>query len=181
MILNEGLKAQDAPEDAKKGLKHIEVTPLFSGEDLYRFSSRKSPSYTPWWIRRTDFQIFVREWGDANKELRERYPGGKWKVGYYARVAFGVQQSWKNDMDLIIHAKVKAGVQIQAFIGMSRTQYHDLAPNGMTITLTGSPNVRQIYIPDISADRALTDVGRLAIDVMQAVEVESPKFWPEPC
>jgi hypothetical protein len=180
MILNEGLKVGDAPEDAKAGMKGIEVVQLGVGENLYRFTSRSVPvslqGASPWWVRQPDFQTFVREWAKDKQELRARNPAAEVSIGFSARLALAVQQSWGNTMDMIVQARVTQDMCV--FRGQPRTQYRDQAPNGMTITLRGSPNVRQLYIPEVGAvGGARKGAMPSGIRVVRSVGVNSFQFW----
>ncbi len=148
-------------EQAARGIRDPKATVLALGEDLYRFSSSRTPgsgapmpairqTSGPWWFRSHDWQKILRT-----------YLKGPFRLGTVARFAGAVQWSW-SDMDILLKARVTQG--IEAWEGTGLPQFRDILPNGMTVTLKGFPDVVQLYIPGMpDAAHALRLVDRLSI------------------
>jgi hypothetical protein len=118
-------------DDAAKGIRNPAVTLLVTGEDLYRFTSSRSPGtglaipptrqlYGPWWFRSRDWQKILKS-----------YLSGTFNLGTTARIAGAVQWSW-SDMDVLLKARVTQ--PIEAWEGPGLAQYRDVLPNGMSVT-----------------------------------------------
>jgi len=146
---------------AEKGIRDPRVTILQPGEDLYRFTSSRLPGsktptpfsrqvHGPWWFRSRDWQKVLLS-----------YLSGRFSLGTVARIAGAVQWSW-SDMDVLLKARVVD--PIEAWEGHGRPQYRDVLPNGMAVTLTGFPNIVQLYIPGMPAASAgLRLIDRISV------------------
>ena len=75
-----------------------------------------------------------------------RHQAGGLGLGTVARSAGAVQPSWSL-MDVSIKARLLD--DLNAYSGKGRTQYRDLLPNGMYVTLQGWPEIDQVYIPNL--------------------------------
>ncbi len=129
---------------AAAGLRHPRIETLVAGEVLFRFASTKNfltgqPTDSKdwargaWWFREADYRKII-----------ERFKAGRLGLGTVARSAGAVQPSWSN-MDVSIKARLMRDVD--AWVGAGATQYRDQLPNGMFVTLTGWPDIEQVYIP----------------------------------
>ena len=131
---------------AKQGMRSPKVVTLPAGQILFRFASTKNmrtgariPSGQwargAWWIQEHDYHRII-----------DRFTRGQLSLGTVGRSAAAVQPSWSN-MDVSIKAYLVEEMNVYA--GQGLTQYRDPLPNGMVVTLTGWPDIQQIYIPDI--------------------------------
>ncbi len=53
-------------------------------------------------------------------------------------------------MDISIKARLRFDTKV--YVGKGTTQYRDVLPNGMVMTLSGWPDIVQVYIPDIRGE-----------------------------
>lgn len=147
---------------AEEGMRRPTVETLAAGETIFRFASTKKPksgedvpsdrwARGPWWFRDADY-----------RKILQRYQAGGLGLGTVARSAGAVQPSWS-----LMNVSIKARLldDIKVYIGKGSTQYRDVLPNGMYVTLTGWPDIEQVYIPDIrgSAFNALDIVRKKII------------------
>lgn len=147
---------------AAAGIRNLVIKTLSAGEVIFRFGSTKNlgtgedtPSdqwaQGPWWFAENDY-----------RRILTRYHAGQLGLGTVARSAGAVQASWS-----LMNVSIKARLlqDINVYTGQGSTQYRDELPNGMYMTLTGWPDVEQIYIPDIrgAAFRALQIVRKKII------------------
>ena len=96
-------------------------------------STRASGPAAAWWFREPDYRKII-----AN------YQAGKLALGTVARAAGAVQPSWSN-MDVSIKARLVQDINV--YTGKGARQYRDQLPNGMYVTLSGWPDIDQVYIP----------------------------------
>lgn len=131
---------------AASGMRNPVISTLSAGEVIFRFGSTKNlrtgadtPSdqwaQGPWWFMEDDY-----------RRILTRYHAGKLGLGTVARSAGAVQPSWSL-MNISIKARLLQDINV--YTGQGSTQYRDQLPNGMYVTLTGWPDIEQIYIPDI--------------------------------
>lgn len=160
--INDGLATTRLEyERAAKGIRNPTVTVLSQGEDVYRFTSSRFPAtgapmsvhdqlHGAWWFRSRDWQ-----------KILLAYLRGPFHLGTTARIAGAVQWSW-SDMDVLLKARVIE--PIEAWEGYGLTQYRDVLPNGIAVTLTGFPNVVQLYVPGMpDAARGLRLIDRVPV------------------
>ncbi len=130
---------------AEMGMRTPQVTTLPCGTVLFRFASSQNvqsgasiPSSEwargPWWFLEQDY-----------RKLLERFQAGKLGLGTVARSAAAVQPSWSR-MDVSIKARLRDDTNV--YLGKGKTQYRDPLPNGMFMTLTGWPDIDQVYLPN---------------------------------
>lgn len=133
---------------ASRGIRSPQVETLPAGQVLFRFASTKIikngelfPSDSSrwangaWWVLEEDYRKIIT-----------RFLQGKLPLGTTARSAVAVQPSWSL-MDVSIKAYIIN--EMRVFKGVGSTQYHDMMPNGMRMTLTGWSDISQIYIPNM--------------------------------
>jgi len=146
-MLNADLEATMLEFDrASQGMRRPTIVTLAAGLRLYRFASTKNtktgdgiPSGQwargAWWFQE-----------ECYKKIIQRYQAGKLGLGTVARTAGAVQPSWS-----LMNVSIKAELMqdLKVYVGKGSTQYRDELPNGMHVTLSGWPDVDQIYIPDI--------------------------------
>jgi hypothetical protein len=131
---------------AKQGIRRPEIVTLPAGQILFRFASTKNmrtgasiPSNQwargAWWIEEHNYRKII-----------DRFSQGRLGLGTVGRSAAAVQPSWSN-MDVSIKACLVQ--EMNVYMGQGSTQYRDQLPNGMVVTLTGWPDIQQIYIPGI--------------------------------
>ena len=131
---------------AVRGMRSPTVVTLHAGSPLFRFASTKNPqsgvdipsdqwARGAWWFQEADYRTILR-----------RYHAGHLGLGTVARSAAAVQPSWS-----VMNVSIKARLlhDIKVYVGKAATQYRDELPNGMYVTLTGWPDVEQVYIPGI--------------------------------
>jgi hypothetical protein len=147
MVINHDLSISKLEYDkASAGIRTPQVVILHAGDVLFRFGSTKNmqtgakidPSQWArgaWWFQETDYRKII-----AN------YQAGKLTLGTVARAAGAVQPSWSN-MDVSIKARLVNDINV--YIGKGARQYRDRLPNGMYVTLSGWPDLDQVYIPGI--------------------------------
>jgi hypothetical protein len=147
MTLNADLSTTKAElERAQAGIRSPRVVTLSAGEALFRFASTKNqktgesiPSdrwaLGPWWVQEEDYH-----------KILARFQDGQMGFGTIARAALAVQPSWSN-MDVSVKAVLLQDVNV--YVGRGATQYHDVLPNGMHVTLTGWPDITQVYVPNL--------------------------------
>jgi hypothetical protein len=147
MAVNANLSStRDEFSRASMGMRKPVVTMLAGGEPLFRFASTVNlptkvsiPSDQwargAWWFQEADY-----------RKILQRYQAGKLALGTVARSAGAVQPSWSN-MDVSIKARLLDDMYV--YIGKGSTQYRDELPNGMYMTLSGWPDIDQIYIPNM--------------------------------
>ena len=145
--INDGLsRAYLEYSRAGGGIRRPEVMLIESGVEMHRFSSTKQikngklyPTNSKdwaggsWWVLNEDYRKII-----------SRFKKGNLNLGTTARSALAVQPSWSL-MDVTIKAVVIHDMYV--FHGRGSTQYLDVLPNGISITLAGWPDVTQIYIP----------------------------------
>lgn len=147
---------------AARGMRNPTVATLHAGDDLFRFASTKNPqtgadipsdqwARGAWWFQEADYRTIL-----------QRYHAGRLGFGTVARVAGAVQPSWSL-MDVSIKARLIDDIKV--YVGKGSTQYRDELPNGMYVTLTGWPDITQVYIPGIRgpAFRALRIIRQKTI------------------
>jgi hypothetical protein len=140
--------------EAAKGLRRPAITMLAMGATLFRFGSSKNPQSgkansrdervrRAWWFQGADYETIV-----------ERCHAGQLPLGTVARSAGAVQPSYSL-MDVLIQAQLLQDILV--YVGQGTTQYREVLPNGMFVTLKGWKEINQIYIPGIrgSSFRAL--------------------------
>jgi len=131
---------------ASAGIRNPQVVTLHAGDVLFRFASTKNQqtgvsiptdqwSRGAWWFLESDYRRII-----------ETYLAGRLGLGTVARSAGAVQPSWSR-MDVSIKARLVQDINV--YIGKGATQYRDELPNGMYVTLTGWPEIDQVYIPNI--------------------------------
>jgi hypothetical protein len=167
MPLNDALNLSQLPDSARRGLRSPRIVTLTAGQILYRFASTSSPAHLwaagPWWMYEHDYHKIIAQ-----------HQQGKLSLGYLGRSAMAVQQSWSK-MDVVVKAVVSQ--DIKAFAGRGRTQYREMTPNGMFITLTGWENVEQLFIPNIGDRNGRTSLGWQALNVVQQQIVSSQQLY----
>ena len=147
MTVNADLESTKLEFDrAVRGMRNPTVVTLHAGIPLFRFASTKAPqsgidipsdqwARGAWWFQEDDYRAILR-----------RYHAGHLGLGTVARSAAAVQPSWS-----VMNVSIKARLlhDIKVYVGKAATQYRDELPNGMYVTLTGWPDVEQVYIPGI--------------------------------
>ena len=145
MTINPNLQTtHDELSVASQGMRSPTVVCLPAGEVIFRFASTKRQTTGEsipsdqwargaWWIREADYKVII-----------ERFKTGHLSLGTVARSAAAVQPSWSN-MDVSIKAYLLDDINV--YVGRGSTQYRDVLPNGMCMTLPGWPDIEQIYIP----------------------------------
>jgi hypothetical protein len=181
MPLNDGLDLANLTSKERQrilsGMRSPRVVLLHPGEVIYHFASTEGkkkkdlvaipPSrWTAgaWWTYERDF-----------RKIYAQHLNSDWSLGLTARSANAIQQSWSR-VDVMVEAIVIK--EINAFAGQGRTQYREMAPNGMYITLLGWPDVTQLYIPNIVDRHGLTALGREALDVRSQGVIDSQQLYP---
>ncbi len=163
MTLNADLTLAQLPSDAVEGLRQPRVVTLQAGQILFRFASSDRPKETwaarPWWMYEHDYRKIIQTNDESDLSL-----------GLLGRWAMAVPQS-VSKMDVVIKAVVLQDVN--AFCGLGRTQYRDLLPNGMWLTLRGWPHVNQLYIPNVGDAHGRTLLGYQALTVLRQKLVSS--------
>jgi hypothetical protein len=189
------LKLSDLPQweqaRIRSGMRSPRVVTLTAGERIYRFASswdryRRKPvppsawATGPWWIREDDYLKIEDAW---NRSLRV-HGGDRSKaltLGFLARQATAVMQSWSN-VDRLVIADVIADFEV--FTGLGRTQYNEIPPPGavsynLKLTWQGWDDVEQLYLPYLDRDREghLRD-GRHVLNIRKPVRViDSQQLW----
>jgi hypothetical protein len=147
MTVNANLAStKDEYSRASAGIKNPKVVTLAAGDEIFRFASTKNlqtgASLTPdqwvrgaWWFQDADYRLII-----------ERYLKGNLALGTVGRIAGAVQPSWSN-MDVSIKARLLDDMEV--YVGPGATQYRDELPNGMFVTLSGWPDITQVYIPNM--------------------------------
>jgi len=147
MVINPDLSRTRAEYDrASAGIRSPQVATLKAGDVLFRFGSTKNlqtgaaidPSQWArgaWWFQEADYRQIITS-----------YQAGKLGLGTVARTAVAVQPSWSM-MDVSIKARLVQDINV--YIGKGAKQYRDQLPNGMYVTLSGWPEIDQVYIPGI--------------------------------
>jgi hypothetical protein len=145
MAINSNLSQSELDySKALRGIRTPVITTLPAGLEVFRFASSVRPgtgetiastdwSKSPWWSLKADYY-----------RILARHKAGALSLGTVARSATAVQPSWSR-MDILISARLKEDTE--AYQGKGKTQYRDLLPNGMYMTLTGWPDITQLYIP----------------------------------
>jgi hypothetical protein len=129
---------------AAAGIRNPKVVTLSAGEAVFRFASTRNPqtgadvpsdqwARGAWWFREADYRTIL-----------QKYHTGRLGFGTVARMAGAVQPSWSL-MDVSVKAELLDDIKV--YTGKGATQYRDELPNGMYVTLTGWPDVDQLYIP----------------------------------
>ncbi len=178
--LNPSLKPSDAPEAARQGMRQIRVVTLDAGQILFRFASTKRHDGTPipsdrwaaspWWMLEQDYRQINRVF----EQGRLVHGEDSLSLGFIGRSAVAVQQSWSR-VDVVIKAHVLS--EINVFSGPGRTQYREMAPNGLFITLPGWPDVEQLFIPNISDRNGRTALFSRAILVQKQKTIQSQQLY----
>ncbi len=147
MTVNANLSSTlDEFNRASVGIKKPTVMMLSEGDSLFRFASTTNmqtgesiPSDLwargAWWFQEPDY-----------RKILQRFHAGKLAFGTVARTAGAVQPSWSN-MDVSIKARLLEDMNV--YVGKGSTQYRDELPNGMFVTLSGWPDIDQIYVPNM--------------------------------
>lgn len=131
---------------AALGMRRPTVATLKAGDVLFRFAGTKNPqtgadipssqwARGAWWFQEADYRAIL---------LRHR--AGGLGLGTVGRSAGAVQPSWSL-MNVSIKARLLDDVGV--YVGRGATQYRDELPNGMVVTLTGWPDITQVYVPGI--------------------------------
>jgi hypothetical protein len=147
MTINDNLaKTLDEHGRASAGIKNPKVITLPEGTVLFRFASttnlQTGANIPPdqwvrgaWWFQEPDYRKII-----------QKFQVGKLALGTVGRIAGAVQPSW-NNMDVSIKAFLLQDMNV--YLGKGATQYRDELPNGMFVTLSGWPDIDQIYIPNM--------------------------------
>lgn len=150
--VNDGLSTSH-PEysRASGGIRSPAVRMLEEGQVVFRFASTKQirngklyPTNSDdwangsWWVLEEDYRKII-----------SRFKQGDLNLGTTARSALAVQPSWSL-MDVSIKGFLLNDMYV--FHGSGSTQYNDVMPNGMTMTLQGWPDITQIYVPGMRGD-----------------------------
>jgi hypothetical protein len=175
MALDDNLDLKQLPgrERVLSGMRSPQIVTLQVGEVIYRYAStvnnKGMPVPTtswaagPWWIRDRDYQRIVTESQRSGMTH-----------GFVARTANAVQQSYSK-VDAVVEAVVIK--EINAFAGRGQTQYREMAPNGMYITLAGWADVTQLYIPNIADRGGLTPLFSQAFQIRRQQTIDSQQFY----
>lgn len=156
MTVNADLSHSNQELDrVKKGVRKPTVVTLPAGTAVYRFASTQDPNTGssipsdrwargPWWFQEADYRLILEKY----------HSEGRLGLGTVAASAGAVQPTWSL-MDVSIKAVLLDDLNV--YIGKGATQYREELPNGMFMTLSGWPEITQVYIPDIrgKAFRAL--------------------------
>ncbi len=147
-------------------MRRPEVVLLSQGDILFRFASTTrlqngqqvatdSSKWAngAWWVSESDYRKII-----------QRFSQSKLNLGIVARSALAVQPSWSM-VDVSIKAYLLNDMNVYA--GSGSTQYRDVLPNGMSITLPGWSDITQIYIP------GMRGAARSNIKVMRQKIVKS--------
>lgn len=162
MIVNEHLERTKLEfERALAGIRVLKVVSLPVGTAVFRFASTRRPdtgeailstawAHGPWWFREADY-----------RRILTHFHTGALGLGTVARAAGAVQPSWSL-MDVSIKAYLRFDTEV--YVGKGKTQYRDMLPNGMFVTLAGWPDIDQLYIPGLSGPSFITlDIVRQKI------------------
>ena len=149
-LINEGL-TKSGPDflKASVGISRPDVATLVE-------SNSRDWANGPWWVREDDYRKIIA-----------RFQTSELSLGTTARSALAVQPSWSL-MDVSIKARVIHDMNV--FVGSGSTQYHDVLPNGMKMTLPGWPDIQQVYIPNMRS------VGRANLEIMRQKIIQSHAF-----
>ena len=141
---------------AAQGIRAPEIITLPAGQVIFRFASTmrldkgtRKPTNSAdwvrgaWWVTETDYQKII-----------SRFRSGSVSLGTVARGALAVQPSWSL-MDVSIKAHLLNDMKV--YTGQGSTQYHDVLPNGMKMTLPGWADIKQLYLPGMRGS-ALSNV-----------------------
>ncbi len=168
MLLNTGLETtKDEFHRASLGIRNPHVVMLQAGDALFRFASTQNlktgdsiPSSEwakgPWWFLEEDYRKVI-----------DRHQASSLGLGTIARAAGAVLPSWSL-MDVSIKARLR--YDTKAYIGKGRTQYRDELPNGMYMTLTGWPDIDQVYIPNLRGE------AHVALEIVRQKRVTTDPF-----
>ncbi|MCU0785907.1 MAG: hypothetical protein MUF81_18055 [Verrucomicrobia bacterium] len=143
-------------EEARKGMGNIRVQGLEAGELLYRFSAFAAGPVawisSPWWISRQCYQTLLGSMPETQSNPHALSPD------IVARMALALPHYWEaspasplNLIDLLVEAVLTRNVW--ALVGDPRAQ-RETAPNGMRITWSGSPKVKQLFLPELAPRKA---------------------------
>ncbi len=149
VVVNDSLTT-DHPEfsRAAAGIRKPTVVTLDAGQVIFRFASteriengKRLPTNSAdwangaWWVKEADYRIIISE-----------FLKSKLSLGTIARSAAAVQPSWS-----LVDVSIKAHIinDMKVFEGVGAPQFNDSLPNGMKMTLSGWPNVSQLYIPNM--------------------------------
>ncbi len=162
MVVNENLAITRLEwNQVIQGVRTVTIRSLSAGTAIFRFASTKNPktgvaipstswARGPWWFAESDYRTILM-----------RHQTGALGLGTVARSAEAVQPSWSL-MDVSIKAYLR--YDTEAYVGTGKTQYRDHLPNGMFMTLSGWPNIEQIYIPGLRCPAFVTrDIVRQKI------------------
>ncbi len=162
MVVNEKLATTRLEWDQViQGVRAATIKSLLAGTAIFRFASTKNPrtgepipstswARGPWWFAERDYRTILM-----------RYQTGALGLGTVARAAGAVQPSWSL-MDVSIKAYLRYDTEV--YVGTGKTQYRDPLPNGMFMTLSGWPDIEQIYIPGLRGPAFVTlDIVRQKI------------------
>jgi len=178
MALNNNLDLKTLPDWERtrilSGMRSPRVVMLGIGEPIYRYASTVNNkgmpvpatlwAAGPWWIRERDYQLILAESQRSGMTH-----------GFVARTANAVQQSYSK-VDALVEAVVIK--EINAFAGRGQTQYREMAPNGMYITLRGWADVTQLYIPNLSDRGSLTPLFSQAFQIRRQQTIYSQQLYP---
>lgn len=178
MPLNENLSLDSLPEWAResveRGMRGPRAVTLAPGQVLFRFASSDAPpalwAAGPWWLYEHDYRKIVEQ----ERLSRAQHGPEGLTLGWLGRSAAAVQQSWSR-MDVVVKAVVLQ--EVMAFAGRGRTQYKERGPNGFLYTISGWPNVEQLYIPNIGDRQGRTLLGYQALHVLRQKRVESQQMY----
>ena len=168
MRINADLEtSKDEFHRASLGIRNPQVVTLQAGDALFRFASTQNLktgdsisssgwAKGPWWFREEDYRKVI-----------DRHQSGSLGLGTIARAAGAVLPSWSL-LDVSIKARLR--YDTKAYIGKGRTQYRDQLPNGMYMTLTGWPDIDQVYIPNLRGH------AFVALEIVRQKRVTTDRF-----
>ena len=146
-IINDGLSSSHLEfKRASEGICKPVVELLKADQFIFRFAGtekiekgKRVPSKSSewadgaWWILAED-----------HRKIIAAFRANGLNLGTTARSALAVQPSWS-----LMNVSIKAFLlnDMYVFSGKGQTQYRDTLPNGMTTTLSGWPDIKQVYIP----------------------------------
>ncbi len=114
-------------------------------------SRRYEGAVAPWWIAEGDLTTIF----NAREANRAAHGGDKARalsLGFFARSALGIPQTWKDGtrttLDMLLQADLKAD-GLLAFVGKGRAQ-HETAPSGIDLKWSPWSSITQMYIPALA-------------------------------
>ena len=132
-------------------------------------SWKTSTGTGPWWIRERDYRRII----SAYEAERGKHGEDALSLGFLGRAAVAVQHSWSK-VDVVVKAQVVEDINV--FAGRGQRQYREWLRANIYITLSGWPQIEQLFIPNLGDQNGLTELGRRALLVLRKKTITSTWF-----